>query len=466
MEVNLNNIRAEKLRRKETKQIEEANKSLLMFIHLTKPDYDFEWFHKLIISKIQDLIDGKIKKLAVFMPPQHGKSEITTRRLPAYIMGAKPGTKVAISSYSAELSSEFARDIKMIIESPEYSKVFQASKTANKGSRLINNADIFELENHSKLKAVGVMGSLTGFTVDFGIIDDPVKDDMEATSKTYRDRVWNWYTKVFKTRLHNESKQLLIMTRWHVDDLAGRILASENDWEVINIPAICEKENEFENSPRKIGEVLYPKKHSLERILKIKELNPATFNSLYQQRPVIEGGNKIKVSYFKTIEESECPRLEWQMFVDGAYTENTKNDPTALMVCGSKDGNLYIKFSQSKHLELVEACTYIEQLYKDMECTLVNIEPKASGLSFKSTLQNRGVNTCSITGKIITLSKFDRVSLTENYVEAGRIILIRGPWNDQFKVECGEFPKGEHDDQVDCFAYAVNKFLRSNVVAY
>lgn len=226
----------------------------------------------------------------VFMPPQHGKSELTTRRLPAYLMGLNPDLKLAICSYSATIASNFNRDIQRIIDDRPYYDVFPGT-SLNENSAInpsknafLRNSEVFEIIGKKGfVKTVGVGGSLTGTPVDIGIIDDPFKDREEAMSSRIRDKVYSWYTDVFKTRLHNDSQQLLVMTRWDEDDLAGRILKTESDWEMVIFQGIKEKNNL--DDPREIGQALWPSKHSLERLLNIKATNQITFNSLYQQEP-------------------------------------------------------------------------------------------------------------------------------------------------------------------------------------
>lgn len=226
----------------------------------------------------------------IFVPPQHGKSELSTRRFPAYALGLNPNKKIAICSYSATIASNFNRDIQRIIDDNIYPKIFpgtslnESSAVNPSKNTYLRNSETFEIIGHNGfVKTVGVGGSLTGTPVDIGIIDDPFKDRQEAMSGTIREKVWSWYTDVFETRLHNKSQQLVIMTRWDEDDLAGRILKRDNDWEVVRFPAI--KERESPDDPRAIGEALWEEKHSLERIQKIKDTSPITFNSLYQQEP-------------------------------------------------------------------------------------------------------------------------------------------------------------------------------------
>lgn len=271
-------------------KIELSKRHFKDFIAFTKPDYVFNWHHDALCDKMDQFAKGKIRKLMVFMPPQHGKSQLTTRHFPAYLLGIHPKTKVVVCSYSATLAQAFNRDIQRIVDDIPYHQVFpdtilsESNVTTNAHGNYLRNADIFETVGHRGfVKTVGVGGSLTGTPIDVGIIDDPFKDREEAMSIRIRDKVHSWFTDVFRTRLHNNSQELLIMTRWDEDDLAGRILRVENDWDVLTFQAI--KERETPGDPRAIGEALWPERHSLERILSIKEISPFTFSSLYQQEP-------------------------------------------------------------------------------------------------------------------------------------------------------------------------------------
>lgn len=355
------------------------------FIRYTKPDYAFNWHHLALCSKLEEFASGKINKLMVFMPPQHGKSELTTRRLPAFMMGLNPDLKIAICSYSATIASNFNRDIQRIIDDKPYYDVFPGT-SLNENSAInpsknafLRNSEVFEIIGKKGfVKTVGVGGSLTGTPVDIGIIDDPFKDREEAMSTRIREKVYSWYTDVFKTRLHNESKQLLVMTRWDEDDLAGRILKTENDWEVLTYQAI--KERDTPNDPRNIGQPLWPEKHSLERILSIKETSPFTFSSLYQQEPK------------PSLEALVIP--EWDIYEDEpdimplyGMDFGFSNDPTTLIQVKIHKEDMYLR----------------EMLYKkglttpELDQALSFIIPKHSRIAADSAdprtikdLQNRG----------------------------------------------------------------------------
>lgn len=286
------------------------------FVTYTKPDYVLNWHHKLLMEHLQRFAEGKIKRLMVFMPPQHGKSELTSRRLPAYLLGINPFLKIVGCSYSADLSRSFNRDVQRIMDDEIYTGIFPETtlngsniRTSAKGNYL-RNADIFEIVGYKGFyKSVGVGGSLTGTPVDIGIIDDPVKDVVEANSMTYRARVWDWYNGVFSTRLHNDSQVLITQTRWHEDDLSGRILKQKDahEWVVLNLAGILES-NKHEKDPRKIGEALWPERHSLEKLIKFKDNSPRLFQAMYQQDPrPFEGG--LVYPKWAAIDEAEFMQI-------------------------------------------------------------------------------------------------------------------------------------------------------------
>jgi len=306
------------------------------FVQYTKPDYEINWHHDLLMDYLQQFAEGKIKKLMVFMPPQHGKSELTSRRLPAYLLGRNPKLKIIGCSYSSDLATSFNRDVQRIIDDESYQQIFPETtlngsnvRTSAKGSYL-RNSDMFEIVEHRGFyKSIGVGGSLTGTPADIGIIDDPVKDAIEAESITYRSRVWDWFTQVFLTRLHNDSQIIVTQTRWNLDDLSGRILSRMNhdkSWTILSLPAINEGVTSI-HDVREPGEALWESKHSLKRLMEIKVANPRAFQALYQQDPKpFEGG--LVFPKFNTISLEQFNQVK---ALDGYGMDFGFNDPTVLV---------------------------------------------------------------------------------------------------------------------------------------
>lgn len=276
-----------------------ARTDLLTFTIATMPTLIPADFHRRYYKALDDFAKGKIKKLAVFMPPQHGKSEGSTRRLPAYALGLDPNKKIAIVSYSDTKAKKFGRECQRIIDSKEYNQIFPEtllglSHVADVSGTWTRTANEAEIVDHSgSLKAVGVGGPLTGEPVDMLIMDDLYKDAKSAWSSTIRESVSDWYDTVADTRLHNGSQQLIVFTRWHENDLAGRLLKIQGEfdqdtnpdgWVVIKFPAIkIGAPSEWD--PREEGEALWPERHSLHDLQIKRKKNPHVFESLYQQDP-------------------------------------------------------------------------------------------------------------------------------------------------------------------------------------
>lgn len=235
-------------------------------------------------------VEGGMYLAGYDLIPTHN-SEMSTRRLPPFILGKDPDKRIAICAYNQTFSSQFNRDIQRIMSDIPYRNIFpntslnEKNVVNNSHGSYVRNSEVFEIVGYKgRLKTVGVGGPLTGTSVDVGIIDDPIKDAKEAYSSTFRENLWNWYDTVFCTRLHNHSQQLITLTRWHEDDLAGRIMKREKDWDIVILPAIKE-DHSSDLDPREIGEAIWPERHSLERMLAIKKNNSLVFSSLYQQRP-------------------------------------------------------------------------------------------------------------------------------------------------------------------------------------
>jgi hypothetical protein len=321
-----------RLRKEQVVNFKAAN-YLDCFIQKIKPSYQVQFFHRYIIDRLEAFEQGKIKKLMVFMPPQHGKSELTTRLFPAYLLGKRPERKIAIASYSATIAHEFARDVKNYINSPEYREVFPKTVIGRSSEIEGSYSDSSYYYHTAPYKgfvyAVGRGGSITSKTIDIGIIDDPLKGREEAMSLTIKEKLWKWFIDDYRTRLHNDSQELLIQTRWDKDDLGGRLLREESDWEVIVFPAIKTK-NHSDYDPRQEGEALWPEKHSLERILEQKKKSEFTFNSLYQQEPKPDESVMVH-PHFVAVKDFPWESIErWVVGLDYGYTA----DPTAIVAVG------------------------------------------------------------------------------------------------------------------------------------
>lgn len=296
---------------KELATRELARRNLLDYTKYTMPEFDSTPFHEVYYTILDMFAHKKIKKLMVTIGPQHGKSEGSSRRLTSYTHGKYPDTKIAVLSYAAGLAQSFNRDNQRIIDSPAYKVLFpgtklNASNVRTMSNKYLRNSTRFDIVDYKGfLKAVGRGGQLTGDPVDMAIMDDLYKDAGEGNSLVVRESVIEWYTSVVMKRLHNDSQQLIVFTRWHAEDLIGWL--EENDtvillnslkqlenidpdaWYKINFPTLMNHEpTELDN--REMGEPLYPKKHSKAKLEKEREIDPEKFESMNQGDPTPKAG--------------------------------------------------------------------------------------------------------------------------------------------------------------------------------
>lgn len=302
------------------------------------------WFHSYVCERLQVFAEGRVKKLMILMPPQHGKTELSTRIFPAYLIGRNPNLRIAIASYAGHIAANFNRAIQLNIDNEKYASLFPDTKLNY--SKIFNTnvdgysrtTEKFEIVNtKGSVKTVGRGGALTSESVDIGIVDDLYKDREEANSQTVRQSAWDWYVDVFRTRLHDNSQQLIMNTRWHENDVCGRLLVEEaGQWEVIKFEGI-KSEDIIPYDIRKPGQALWPERFSLEFIMQIKALNEASFNSLYQQDP--KPNSRILV-YNNWIQINQWPEVEsitWGL--DFGKTTGTN----ALVKCAMIGNDVYLQ---------------------------------------------------------------------------------------------------------------------------
>ncbi len=303
-----------------------------------------QWFHSYICERLQAFSEGRIKKLMILMPPQHGKTELSTRILPAFLIGRNPNLRIAIASYAGHIAANFNRSIQLNIDNEAYANLFPETKL-NYSKIFSTNVDGYSrttekfeiIYKRGSVKTVGRGGSLTSEPVDIGIIDDLYKDRDEANSQTVRQSAWDWYVDVFRTRLHNDSQQLIMNTRWHENDVCGRLIEEElGQWEIIKFEAIKTGDHSFYD-PRKEGQALWEDRFSKEGILQIKSLNQASFNSLYQQDP--KPNSEILV-YNNWIEIQKWPEVDTVTWgLDFGKTTGTN----ALVRCATVGMDAYVQ---------------------------------------------------------------------------------------------------------------------------
>lgn len=444
-------------------RLAKARKGLSYFTLHTKPDYLLGWVHKEICDELdrflQDVADKKSPRLIITMPPRSGKSELVSRRFPAFALGRNPELQIIATSYSSDLSQRFNRDVQRVIDDEKYFDLFPNTRLSNSRVRTdsrgsyIRTSDLFEIVGHAgAYRSCGVGGGITGQGADILIIDDPIKDRAQAGSKTIRDSIWDWYTSTAYTRLSPGGGVIVMATRWHTDDLIGRLIQrmGEGDtFRIVNYPAIAE----HDELHRKAGEALHPERYPLSTLLQIqKTIGSRDWEALYQQHPVPDGGALFKLEWFRRWTATSLPPefdhtlMSWDM----TFKDSKNSDYVVGQVWGKKGPNFYLLDQVRGQWDFVKTKEMVRVLaHKWPRVVRKLVEDKANGSAVISELKSTVSGFVPITP---TESKEARASSVTPYFEAGNVFIPEdsaAPWVPHYVSELLEFPAGSHDDQ--CF---------------
>ena len=451
-----------------------ARASLYCFTLYTKPAYAMGWVHEELCRELDAFLAAVLAKksprLMIAMPPRHGKSELASKRFPAYCFGCRPDLAVIGASYGADLSSRINRDIQRIMEETSYKELFPDTRLAGKNARpadggaCLRTSDLFEIVDRSGCyRSSGVGGGITGMGMDIGIIDDPIKDRAAADSPTVRQAVWDWYTSTFYTRLAPGGGILLIQTRWHTDDLAGRLLeaerAGEGDaWRVVNCPALAEADEPH----RRAGEALHPERYSTEQLARIKAaLGTRDWEALYQQRPTPDGGAVFRKEWLRYYTSADLPGhfdrllISWDM----AFKDGETADFVVGQVWGKTGARCYLLDQARGRMGFTATLEAFRNLAAKWPGALEKlVEDKANGPAVIDSLRIRvpGIIAVQPEG-----SKIARAHAVTPLFEAGNVFIpARGgtDWAAEYEAELLQFPASAHDDQVDATTQALRRF--------
>ena len=456
-------------------KIRAARRALAPFVTYTTPGYMLGWVHAEICQALDkflaDVVAKKSPRLIICMPPRSGKSQLVSRACPAYAFGRYPDLQIIATSYSADLSQRFSRDVQRIIDSPEYKDIFPATQIAGKGVKTdvayLRTAELFEIVgSKGAYRSCGVGGGITGMGADILCLDDVLKDRKEANSQTVRDSLWDWYTSTAYTRLSPGGGVIVMLTRWHLDDIVGRLIERDKDgsgdhWQIINYPAIAEHDEPH----RKAGEALHPERYPLDVLLQIKaNIGSRDWAALYQQSPVPDGGGLFKADWIQYWDPATLPKvfdascISWDM----TFKESATSDYVVGQVWGRKGGSFYLLDQFRGRWDFVKTCQqFLAAAEKWPRVTRKLIEDKANGPAIISTLKREVTGIVPIVPKE---SKEARASAVTTLWEARNVYLPPPslcPWVEQeFIPELLSFPSGAHDDQVDSCTQALSDLNR------
>jgi predicted phage terminase large subunit-like protein len=454
-----------------------AKRRLLPFVQRMMPDYKAGWVHKDICNRLeqfaQDVVDQKSPRLMIMMPPRSGKSQLASTFFPAWFIGNNPAKEIIACSYSASLSMSFSRAIRETLREKSYQNVFKACRL-NKDSQSVEN---WLTTEHGGYLAAGVGGPITGRGAHCLIIDDPVKNFEEADSATQRDAVWNWWTTTAYTRLAPGGGVLVIQTRWHHDDLSGRILQQFEDaksqnvelpeWAVVSYPAIAEADEEF----RKQGEALHPERYDLKQLNAIKAtVGARDWAALYQQKPTLDEGAYFREPFFRywqmdPSEESADKRKPEELVVyatwDLALGKKESNDFTSSIVFGvDRNEDIYVLDLVHEKIDAMEIVEKMIDQFEQWRPTATGIErthmQMAIGPFLNKRIRERKAYAMYVYEQLPgRRDKELRARSIQGRIQQGKVFFPRNaPWLHVMVTELLQFPAGVHDDIVDCLSYA------------
>lgn len=438
-----------------------ARDSLLDFARLVRPQFQDPPHIQRLAAALQDLEAGNIKRLAVSMPPGHGKSWLCSQLFPAWCIGRDPSCRMAIASYNEDLALESTIPARRIFNSPEFRGVFSKTIQDRAGRRTQDRMDFI---GGGYYLGVGTGGGITGKRFRIGIGDDLIKGIVQASSKTEREKVWKWYVNDFLTREEHggNARVALIGTRWHREDVIGRaIRENPKEWTVIKMPAITKDDQGEEHA---LCEEFVP----LEKLRQMRALLGKSFAHVYQQEEVIEGGNVFKVQAVKKVPVTAFPQVRYVRAWDLASSikQRSGDDPDwTVGVLGA-----------ITHAHDPATGARLPQLWI-RDVVMIRAEAPARNARIKATADQDGpgVNVCveafgaykdaaaelrlALAGQRIVREirppgdKVAKAAPLEPMFDAGNVFVPEGaPWLNEWLRMFEEFPSGAHDDAVDATA--------------
>lgn len=447
--------------------LKKAPTNFLDYIKFRHPEWVIPSFHLTLIDILNKLEAGtltnekgeQVDNLIITMPPRHSKTTFSTIELPAYAMGRNPKRYIMTTSYNAELATDFGREVRNIVNTPSYRDIFPIVELAKDSQ----SASTWRTNHGGAYFGMGLGGSTSGRPANYLIIDDPYKNREDADSPTMRKKVWSYYQSALIPRLQptddgQTAKTLVIHTRWHPDDLIGRIMDTdefrEGAWLHVDFQGILHENTDHE-------EALWPSRFPLKRLQSLRRANPREFSSLYQQLPYIEGGNILKGSWWQYYPKEMKPEAFSTIIIpmDTAFKKGQGNDYTVAMPMGmTSDGDIFVLDVIRERMsfpELKQKAIQLNNIYRGKGLRAFYIEDKASGQSLIQELRTHaGISVIPYRNQD---DKTQRAHSVAPIIQGGRVFLPENaPWLDTFLSEAEQFPDGSFDDIIDTLMIGID----------
>jgi len=452
----------------------ECRSSFVDFVKYTMPDADDpenidqsmfkDAKHHRALAKVLEKVEkGHIPRLIVSMPPRHGKSELVSRRFVPWVQGRDPYRNVIFATYNEDFAKDFGADVRNIMTLPQYKHVFPNFGLRKGGA----SKSRIQTTSGGMSVFVGRGGSITGRGGDFVILDDPIKDSLEANSPTLREQLWQWFTQVLMTRLMTASASIVIVqTRWHEDDLIGRLTDPTNPhyspeeaakWKIINLPALAEDEDPLGRKP---GELLWPERFDMEFMEAQRRLDPRGFSALYQGRPTAEDGDLFRRENIKYFNRKDVPD-DMRIYAASDHAvgvDKTRNDATCLLIVGvDRNDDIYLLdcwWEKRTTDKVVDAMLELMRKWKPLIWWAEKGHiSKAIGPFLRKRMGEEKVY-CRIEEVTPVANKVQRAQSILGRMAMNKVLFPRqSVWTQKATDELLKFPNGRNDDFVDTLAW-------------
>jgi predicted phage terminase large subunit-like protein len=420
------------------------------------PAYEVDRCHQLMIDRVEDLLSGKIKKLAITTPPRIGKTTVANVITPAYVLGRNPTETIITVSYGSELSETWGRKVRNILGDPAFHEVFPSCKLSPDSAASYR----FTTTAGGEYSAVGRGGPVTGRGASLLVLDDLIKDSSEAQSETVCRGIIEWLQHVAFTRLTPNGRVLAVATRWSERDPMGWIMAQQG-WTVLHLPAIAESAED--PLGREIGEALWPSHYPVEVLEAIRaDVGSRVFQCLYQGNVAAAQGTIFKRDWFRHYDQAPTPESFSRVIQswDTAFKTGATNDYSVCATFGQTKNGFYLLSLYRAKIEFPELKRQVAQQADFWHPTEIYVEDKSSGQSLIQELKT-ATNYPVIAIKV-DRDKETRASACTGYFEAGRILFPKdASWLGDLEDELAGFPGGLHDDCVDAICQALNRLRDS-----
>jgi len=449
-----------KIKLEEKRKESAIRNDFMSFVKYVWPDFIEGSHHKIMAEKFNKVARGELKRVIINMAPRHTKSEFSSYLLPSWMIGKNPKLKIIQATHTTELAVRFGRKAKHLIDSEEYQKIYPTKLREDSKA-----AGRWETNEGGEYFAAGVGGSITGRGADLLIIDDP-HSEQDALNVNALDRTWEWYTSGPRQRLQPGGIIVVVMTRWNMKDLTGRLINAQKEtkadqWEVIEFPAILPN-----NKP------VWPEYWKLEELESVKaSLSIGKWNAQYQQNPTAEEGSIIKREWWNLWEKDLPPLYHVIQSYDTAFLKKETADYSAITTWGvfypTEDSgpNLILLDVVKDRFEFPELRRVALEQYNYWKPESVIIEGKASGMPLTFELRKQGIPVINYTPSRGN-DKHARVNAVAPLFESGQIWATDDKFSEEVIEECAAFPYGDHDDLVDSMTQAVMRFRQGGFIEH